>query len=321
MKPFKSLPDVIRHFHDDAACRAYLELQLWNGKPVCPHCGSARVYRLQDGKTFKCGNKKTCDKKFKVTTGTIYENSKLPLSTWFAAAWLLTNHKKGISSCQLARYLRITQKSAWFVLHRLRLVMTEPEPVAPLQCLVEVDECYPGGRLSRMNRKRRKKQQESGRDNKTPVMGIVERGGRLKLKVIGGSCFKDMVRQHVDSSAVVVTDEHLGYRGLSQEFAGHESVNHSQGEYKRDDWHTNTIEGAFSLLKRGYIGIYHWMSPKHLQRYCEEFSHRYNSRLITDPERFTLTLQRSRRRLRYATLIAGPKYGRGSGPRELKTGE
>lgn len=318
MQQFRSLPEVIKHFNNDQICRAYLEEQLWEGKPVCPHCGTATVYRLHDGKTFKCGNKKGCDKKFTVTTGTMYENTKLPLSTWFAAVWLITNHKKGISSCQLARDLNVTQKSAWFMLHRIRLVMGEPEPAEPLEFLVEVDETYCGGKWGNMASKRRKRHQESGKDNKTAVMGMVERGGKIKLKVIGEDSFKDVVRKHVDETAVIITDSHSGYEGLKDEFAGHETVNHSQGEYKRDIFYTNTIEGAFSLLKRGYIGIYHWMSPKHLHRYCEEFSHRYNSRQITDPERFTLTIAQSDRRLKYKTLIAGPKYGRGSGNREPK---
>ena len=312
MLQFKSLPEVIKHFCDDKTCRGYLEQQLWNGKPVCPHCGTARVYRLEDGKTFKCGDKKTCDKKFTVTTGTMYENTKLPLSTWFAAIWLITAHKKGISSCQLARDLNITQKSAWFVLHRIRLVMGDPAP-EPLEYLVEVDETYAGGKFANMNRGKRKRHQENGTDNKTALMGMIERGGKVKLKVIGNNTFKEVVRQHVDTTAVIITDSHAGYEGLKDEFAGHETVNHSKSEYKRDIFYTNTIEGFFSNFKRGYIGIYHWMSPKHMHRYCEEFSHRYNSRHITDPQRFTLTIAQSNVRLKYQQLIAGPKYGRHTG--------
>jgi transposase-like protein len=311
MQQFKSLPEVIKTFADDKTCRAYLEQQLWNGRPVCPHCGCQQVYRLADGKNFKCGNKKTCDKKFTVTTGTMYENTKLPLSTWFAAIWLITAHKKGISSCQLARDLNITQKSAWFVLHRIRLVMGDPAP-EPLEFLVEVDETYVGGTFANMHRGRRKKHQENGTDNKIAVMGMVERGGKAKLKVIGDNSFKDMVRTHVDTTAVVITDSHAAYEGLDKEYAGHETLNHKIEEYKRDIFYTNTVEGFFSTFKRGYIGIYHWMSPKHLHRYCEEFSHRYNSRVLKDYERFTLTIAQSKGRLKYRQLIAGPKYGRKS---------
>ncbi len=147
MQNFKSLPDVIKHFAEQKTCLDYLEQQLWNGKPVCPHCGAEKVYRIKAGHTFKCSNKKTCDKKFTVTTGTIYENTKLPLSTWFAAIWLLTAHKKGISSLQLSRDLNITQKSAWFINHRIRIMMGDPNP-EPLEFLVEVDET-PAGRINK----------------------------------------------------------------------------------------------------------------------------------------------------------------------------
>ena len=302
MDQFKSLPQVIQHFKDDKTCRDFLEQQLWNGKPVCPHCGSERVYRLNDGKTFKCGNKKTCDKKFTVTTGTMYENTKLPLSTWFAAIWLITAHKKGISSLQLSRDLNITQKSAWFVNHRIRLMMGEPNP-EPLEFMVEVDEVYVGGSITNMHSKKRRKIHEQNIDNKTAVMGMVQRGGRAKLKVIEGESFKDLIKRHVDNTAVIVTDSHVSYGGLDKEFAGHEAVNHSQGEYVRDVFHTNTVEGFFSLFNRDIYGIYHQVSAKHLHRYCEEFSHRYNSRQLKDPQRFTLTIQQSKGRLKYADLI------------------
>jgi transposase-like protein len=302
MQQFKSLPEVIKHFAQQKTCLDYLEQQLWAGKPVCPHCASERVYRLTDGKTFKCGNKKTCDKKFTVTTGTIYENTKLPLSTWFAAIWLLTAHKKGISSLQLSRDLNITQKSAWFINHRIRVMMGEPNP-EPLEFLVEADETYVGGKFVNMNRGRRKKLQETGKDNKIAVMGMVQRGGKAKLKVIGNDTFKDVIRKHVDTTAVLVTDSHSGYVGLNEEYAGHESVNHSIQEYKRDIFYTNTVEGFFSIFKRGIVGIYHQVSPKHLTRYCDEFAHRYNSRTIKDPERFTFTITQSKGRLKYKDLI------------------
>lgn len=302
MQHFKNLKELMSYFSEEKTCLEYLELQLWNGTPACPHCGSKKVYRLANGKQFKCGNKKTCDRKFTVLVGTIYENTKIPLSTWFAAIWLLTAHKKGISSHQLARDLGVTQKTGWFILHRVRLIMGDPNP-EPLEFMVEVDETYVGGKFQNMNRGRRKKWQDSGKDNKVPVMGLVQRDGKAKLKVIGNDSFKDVVRQHVDTSAVVVTDSHSGYEGLNLEYAGHESVNHSIQEYKRDIFYTNTVEGFFSILKRGIYGIYHQVSPKHLHRYCDEFANRYNTRKIKDAERFTGTVQQSKGRLKYADLI------------------
>jgi transposase-like protein len=142
------------HLGDEAVCRAYLEQMRWNGEPVCPHCGEAKPYKLKDGKTYRC-KAKTCKKDFTVTVGTVFENSKVPLSTWIAASFVLSAHKKGISSCQLACDLGITQKNAWFVLHRLRLVMDDTDP-EPLDDIVEVDETYVGGKWVNMNRARRK---------------------------------------------------------------------------------------------------------------------------------------------------------------------
>jgi ISXO2-like transposase domain len=173
----------------------------------------------------------------------------------------------------------------------------------PLGQVVEVDETYVGGKFENMNRGRRKKFQESGKDNKVAVMGMVQRGGKAKLKVIGGNTFKETVRQHVDTSAYLITDSHSGYVGLDQEYTGHQSVNHSQGEYKRGQIYTNTVEGFFSNFKRGLIGVYHSMSEKHLFRYCEEFSARYNTRKLKDADRFKATLRQSKGRLKYADLI------------------
>jgi len=302
MQDFKSLKDCMAYFSEEKTCLDYLEQQLWNGTPVCPHCGTTKVYRLANGKQFKCGNKKTCDRKFTVLKGTIYENTKIPLSTWFGALWILTAHKKGISSHQLARDLGVTQKTGWFLLHRIRLIMGDNSP-EPLGQVVEVDETYVGGKFENMNRGRRKKFQESGKDNKVAVMGMVQRGGKAKLKVIGGNTFKETVRQHVDTSAYLITDSHSGYVGLDQEYTGHQSVNHSQGEYKRGEIYTNTVEGFFSNFKRGLIGVYHSMSEKHLFRYCEEFSARYNTRKLKDSDRFKATLRQSKGRLKYADLI------------------
>jgi transposase-like protein len=302
MQDFKDLKQLLAHFADEKVCLAYLEEQLWNGVPTCPHCGSQRVYRLKDGKNFKCGNKKECDRKFHVLIGSYYENTKIPLSTWFGAIWLLTSHRKGISSHQIARLLGVTQKTGWHLLHRIRLMMREPD-LQPLENTVEVDETYIGGKFENMNRSRRKKWQQSGKDNKVAVMGMVQRDGKARLKVIGNDTFKDTVRQNIHPSAFLVTDSHLGYVGLGYEYAGHEFVNHSIQEYKRGDVYTNTVEGFFSIFKRGYIGVYHSMSEKHLFRYCDEFASRYNARKLRDSERFKNTIRQGKGRLKYADLI------------------
>ncbi|WP_462250847.1 IS1595 family transposase, partial [Ferruginibacter sp.] len=248
---------------------------------------------------------KSCKKNFSLTVGTIFEKSKIPLSTWMAAVYVITAHKKGISSLQLARDLGVTQKTAWFMNHRIRIIMGEPAP-EPLECMVEVDETYVGGKFANMNRGKRKKMQLNNLDNKVAVMGLVQRDGKAKLTVIGANTFKEVVRQNVDNAAVVITDTHISYTGLAQEYAAHLTVNHSKSEYRNGLAYTNTVEGFFSSLKRSIYGIYHSVSPKHLHRYCDETSYRYNSRKIEDKDRFIITLQQTEGRLTYDNLIQKP---------------
>lgn len=298
---FKNLKELMVRLSDEKVCREYMEQMRWNGEPFCPHCNSTKPYKLKDDKTYRCSSK-GCRKDFTVTVGTVFENSKIPLSTWLAASFVLSAHKKGISSLQLSRDLGITQKTAWFVLHRLRYVMTETDP-EPFENIVEVDETYVGGKYVNMNRQRRKKWQESDKDNKTAVMGLLQRDGKAKLTVIGESTFKEVIYNHVDKSAILVTDAHLGYQGLHLEYAKHETVNHSIQEYKRDIYYTNSIEGFFSLFKRTIFGTYHQISPKHLHRYCAETTYRFNTRKINDKERFNHAISNIEGRLKYKTLI------------------
>ncbi len=296
----KNLKELMSKLTSEDVCRSYMEDMRWGGNPVCPHCGAHNPYKLKDGKKFRCKSK-TCKKNFSVTVGTVFENSKVPLSVWIAAGYLLSAHKKGISSLQLHRDLGITQKTAWFVLHRLRVIMGSPEP-EPLVNVVEVDETYVGGKFGNMNKARRKKAIEKG-DNKTAVMGLVQRDGKAKLTVIGKDTFKEVIRKNVDKSAIISTDTHLGYWGLDKEFAAHGMVNHSENEYRNGIYYTNTVEGFFSLFKRTIFGTYHQISPKHLHRYCSESTFRFNSRKVKDKCRFTDLLSNTKGRLTYAQLI------------------
>jgi transposase-like protein len=298
---FKNLKEFMTKLSDEKLCRAYMEQMRWGSEPFCPHCSSTKPYKLKNGKSYRCSNRK-CKKDFTVTVGTIFENSKIPLSTWLAAIFVLTGHKKGISSHQLARDLGVTQKTAWFLNHRIRLIMDIPDP-EPLENVVEIDETYVGGKLSKMNRKRRKAWQELGVDNKIPVMGLVQRDGRAKLLVIGNRPFKEVIRENVDNTATVYTDAHSGYELLNQEYAAHEAVNHSIQEYRRGEAYTNTVEGFFSLFKRMIHGTYHSISPKHLPRYCAEITYRFNSRKIKDADRFKQTISNVEGRLKYKNLI------------------
>jgi transposase-like protein len=296
----KNLQELMSKLTSEDVCRTYMEEMRWGSEPFCPHCNETKPYKLRDGKSYRC-RAKTCKKDFSVTVGTIFENSKIKLSTWLAAGYLLSAHKKGISSCQLARDLGVTQKTGWFILHRLRFIMDDPKP-DPLDNIVEVDETYVGGKWDNMNKERRKKQRDSGLDNKTPVMGLLERDGKAKLTVIGQNTFKEVIRENVDKTALIVTDQHLSYQGLDQEFAGHETVNHSLGQFRQGIFWTNSIEGFFSIFKRTIFGTYHQISPKHLAAYCNESSYRFNSRKIKDKDRFVKLLSNTEGRLTYKKL-------------------
>lgn len=293
----KNLQDLMVKFKDETVCREFLVKQRWpDGNVKCQYCGHDKCYRIENGNRFKCANNK-CYKRFRVTVGTIFEASNIPLNKWFPAMYLILSHKKGISSCQLARDLGVTQKTAWFMLHRIReQLKANNSPM--LSGTVEVDETFVGGIVGNMNKTRRAKlRTENGgtTPNKTMVVGLLERTGNLKLvalgKETGRHILQPLVRNNVNNDAFLITDNSSNYDGLGKEYKEHEVVNHSKDEYVRNGViHTNSIEGAFSLLKRSIIGIYHSVTPKHLSRYCDETAFRYNTRKITDPTRFDLSL-------------------------------
>lgn len=297
---FKNLKQLFDTFKDEATCKAYLEQQRWNGNVECPFCAATKVYKTNRG--FKCADK-FCAKKFSVTVGTIFENSKVGLVTWFASIYLCTSSKKGISSLQLSRQLGITQKTAWFVLHRVREMLKDKAP-SMLRNVVEVDETYVGGKNKNRHADKRKKDSQGGA-GKTPVFGAVQRHGKVITKVVPDTLHSTLLPNMVamvEEGSIMVSDQF--YRTYKPILSNYHQVvvKHSDGEYVRGAFHTNTIEGFWSLLKRGIYGIYHQVSPKHLQRYCDEFASRYNSRDIKDHERFTLSLQNSEGRLKYDQL-------------------
>lgn len=303
MITFKNLKDVLTRLKNEDVCRAFLEQMRWNGEPFCPHCNCTKPYKLKDGKTYRCRDKR-CKKDFTVTVGTIFENSKIPLSTWVAALYLASANKKGISSCQLSRHLGITQKTAWFILGRIRLIMDVPKP--KLEGIVEVDETYMGGEMKNKSKSKRQRLKEEYKDTSTPVMGMIARDGKVEIRPIGNMTFKEVVRGNVDKKAIVVTDSHNSYTGLDKEYAGHETVNHSQEEWRRGIYYTNTVEGVFAILKRTIYGTYHQASPKHMFRYCAEVEYRYNTRKMKDGERFDLIMSNIEGRLKYKDLIKKP---------------
>ncbi len=308
--PIKNLKDLIQSFSDEQKCRDFLVQQRWNGCPECPYCGSDKYYVIENGKRFKCGNKE-CYKKYSVTVGTVFHSSNIPLTTWFPAVYLITAHKKGISSIQLAKDLGITQKTAWFMLHRVRETLANNDGLL-LKNVVEVDEVYLGGKAKNFSKSKRAALKELGErgpvGHKIMVIGMLERKGNLRLVVSGKSDTREqiplIVDNNIDKSAFVMTDGDGSYAALKNDFAGHEFVNHKQYEYVRDGYiYTNGIEGAFSLLKRSIIGIYHHLSPKHCFRYCRETEYRYNTRKLKDGERFEMCLTNIKGKLSYKDLI------------------
>lgn len=301
---FKNLKECLIYFKEESVCREYLIQQRWNGNPVCPFCQNTKIYSIENGKRFKCAIK-TCNKKFSVTVGTIFENTKISLSTWFAAIYLCTSSKKGISSLQLHRQLGITQKTAWFVLHRVREMLKDKAPDM-LKDVVQVDETYVGGKNK--NRHADKKIPNSqGRSlkDKTPVIAVRSLKGNITTQVIPDTqaeTITPIIEKWVEKGSIMVSDEWHGYNGIKKDYF-HIVVNHSDGEYVRGAFTSNGVENFWSLFKRGIYGIYHQVSAKHLQRYCDEFAARYNTRLIKDNQRFELTIQNVSGRLKYIDLI------------------
>lgn len=316
----KNLKDLMNRFKDEAACREYLVQQRWNGTPTCPYCGSTKSYNIENGKRFKCGNKE-CYKKYSVTVGTVFEASNIPLTTWFAAMYLITAHKKGVSSVQLAKDLGITQKSAWFVIHRIRESLKDTGSEL-LSNTVEIDETYIGGKTANKHRKVREEIKKQGTgyfgSKKQGVLGMLERNKDVKLKVIGlnnsGAYVKPIINEMVSKDAVLITDGFGGYKDLHLEYRDHQIINHNQDEFVRGSFHTNTIEGFFSFLKRSIYGCYHNVSPKHLQRYCDENAYRYNTRKLHDGFRFQISMMNIEGRLKYVDLVQDGKSEEKSNP-------
>ncbi len=244
---FKSFSDMLKVLPDETACRKYLELILWNNEPVCPHCGSKNEnhYQLKTKRLFKGLYKcKDCRERFTVTVGTGFEGSHIDLRKWFIAVYIFSSHKKGISSHQLARDLGITQKSAWFMLGRLRYAFQVKSLKTKMEGVISADESFIGGKNK--NRHTDKKVYESqGRSvkDKTPVLGLMKTGGNVHLSVVPDTkarTLKPIIEKMVEGS-IMITDEWLGYKGLSENYS-HVVINHKDNEYVRGAFHTNNIE-------------------------------------------------------------------------------
>ena len=299
---FKNLIELQQYFSNENKCWDYLERLRWNGKVICPFCNGEKHYKFKNSRTYKCVD---CKKKFNAKIGTIFENTKIPLRKWFVAIYIATSHKKGISSLQLHRDIGVTQKTAWFILHRIREMLKSKAPYM-LNSTVEIDETYVGGKAKHKTKKQRQALKGTGYLDKTMVFAILERNGNVWTKMVDsvdGENLKPIIRKHVDNSTTIITDGFGAYHGLDKEYH-HEIINHQQDEWYRDGFHTNSIEGFFSQLKRGIYGIYHSVSPKHLHRYCSEFEFRYNTRKSKEVDRFNYSFLTCNRRLKYQDLIS-----------------
>lgn len=299
---FSSIFDLLKAFPDEQSCIDYLEEVMWEGIVVSPFAEDSKVYKCA-GNKYKC--RKT-GKYFNVRTGTIFDNSKIPLQKWFLAHFILSSHKKGISSHQLARDIKVTQKSAWFMIHRLRYAYDHPNFKEALANTVEIDETHMGGQAKYKHESKKKKNEQGNTiHEQTPVLGMRERDGNVIAIVVPNKnkeTLLPLIGANVIADSTVMTDEFMAYRNLSPMYQ-HHAVNHGAKEYINGMAHTNGIENFWSHLKRGVDGIYHWVSVKHLQAYVDEFVFRFNTRKFTTQERFNLVLgDVAGKRLKYDEL-------------------
>jgi transposase-like protein len=293
------------HYHNEAAAFAFVEAHLWPDGPICPHCGETKRIGELKGKTTRPGLRKcyACRKPFTVRIGTVFEDSHCPMHLWLQAIFLMNSSKKGISTRQLQRTLGCGMKTAWHLGHRIREMMTRPDDIDPLGGAgrtIEADFTFIGRRPGTEVRR--------GSGHKNPVFSLVEREGTARsfhMPNVRAFNLATVLEHHASRKSAFMTDEAQIFVSVGKDFASHSTVNHSEGEYARGNTTTNTIEGFFSILKRGVYGVYQHVSEAHLHRYLAEFDHRYNNREklgVNDVERAARALKGAKgKRLTYQT--------------------
>src|SRR5215203_5143742 len=265
-----NLVSLVERFHDEEACRKYMEELRWPDGAKCPRCGSDKLSRIKKRHQFQCNS---CRYDFSVTAGTIFHDTHLPLWKWFLAVYLIVEAKKGVSANQLKRTIGTTYKTAWYLSHRIRDALSEVDAQL-LKGIIEVDETFVGGEVEGMGR--------GYKGNKVVVVEAFERGGAIRLQVVRGrdrETLQGFIRENTaGDTRAIYTDELPSYIGIADEDTEHEAVKHREKEYARGDVHTNSLENVWSLLKRSIIGSYHQVSTKHLGAYLDELEFRFNNR-------------------------------------------
>ncbi|HMF91134.1 MAG TPA: IS1595 family transposase [Candidatus Angelobacter sp.] len=306
----KTLQQAIQHFSDEQVCIDTVARLRWPDGPLCPACGHKEHYYLKTQKRWKC---KECNRQFSVKLGTIFEDSPIGLDKWLLTLWMLANCKNGISSYEIHRAIGVTQKSAWFMLHRIRLAMQSGSllKLGGGENPIEVDETFIGGKARNMHRDRHRRMLLSGSENKgkTIVVGLLERGGNVRARVVANrrrEVLQTVIYKNIERGSTVYSDEHSGYSGISQDYA-HKVINHLE-KYVDGKVHTQGIENFWSLLKRQLNGTYIAVEPFHLFRYVDEQCFRYNNRgdrknPVHDGQRFEKLLSRiAGKRLTFAEV-------------------
>lgn len=297
VRHFETLFHLMQAIPNEQAAIDHFTAIRWANGAYCPDCGGTRIYHFSDKRNHKCAD---CRKRFSIKVGTVFEGSKIELRKWLMAIWLITSHKKGIASTQLAKDIGVTQKTAWFMLHRLRHVATTPSFQRELSGEVEIDETIIGGSVSGKGK--------GYMGNKSIVLGMMERGGDLVTKVITErhkAAMHSVILDNVRQGSTIHTDSHGGYKDISQRGYKHTTVNHNTGIHAtKEGAGTNAVEGFWSLLKRQITGIHHYVSQKHVGYYVAEASWRYNLRGMNEGARVNALIAESSGRLRYKELMA-----------------
>lgn len=301
---FKSLKSVMTYFDNEDLCKQILIEARWGNDVICPHCGKHHCTRRADGR-FRCNQ---CKHNFSCTTGTIFENTKLPLQSWFMAMYLVSSHKKGVSSLQIARDCEVSPKTAWFMLHKIRSLYGQDDSLS-LDGEVEMDEMYLGGReINKHQDKHIEGTQGRSTKTKTPIFGMIERGGNvvaIKVENTKGATLMPIVSQFVEEGSTTYTDEANIYNQLTNNGYNHEFVNHSKREFVRaSEIHTNGIEGFWGHFKRVIFSTYHCVSKDYVQRYLDEQVYRWNTRKKSSSYRFEDMFKKAVKSFDYTDVLS-----------------